>query len=226
MNEYKSQVETIRELVADTFPTVDGRPSNGALLEPAGIVSWGGFSLTLACLYGVAKALQWDDGWDYFINLSSADYPVLTQVRYAGSVGRSEGEGGPRTHVFLAGVCQQVCETNDRASSRRESFVPIRAIFDDKLITFCYVANCRSIFLFTHSIRFSPRLPLQAHFIIGGVCVYRGQISCSCTCRRSPSYVHTSFPFLAASVFCEANIILHIIFEVVLQWQRIAYWLS
>lgn len=50
------------------------------MLEPAGIVSWGGFSITLACLYGIAAALLWDDGWDYFINLSTSDFPVMTQV--------------------------------------------------------------------------------------------------------------------------------------------------
>ncbi|CAN0400869.1 unnamed protein product, partial [Ectocarpus fasciculatus] len=73
------QTDKIREVVSANFPAVDGRPSNGRLLEPAGIVSWGGFSITLACLYGIAAALLWDDGWDYFINLSTSDFPVVTQ---------------------------------------------------------------------------------------------------------------------------------------------------
>lgn len=71
----------IREVVERTFPPNDDRPPNGKLLEPAGIVSWGGFSMTLACLYGIAASLLWDDRWDYFINLSTADFPILTQVR-------------------------------------------------------------------------------------------------------------------------------------------------
>ena len=62
------------------FPARDGRPANGRMLEPAGIISWGGFSITLACLYGIAAALLWDDKWDYFINLSASDFPVMTQV--------------------------------------------------------------------------------------------------------------------------------------------------
>lgn len=74
------QVAKIREVVEKEFPGIDGGPSNARLLEPAGIVSWGGFSLTLVCTFGMAVALQWDNGWDYFINISSADHPVLTQV--------------------------------------------------------------------------------------------------------------------------------------------------
>ncbi|CAN0488199.1 unnamed protein product [Ectocarpus sp. 12 AP-2014] len=76
----REQTEKIREVVRANFPAADGRPSNGKLLEPAGIVSWGGFSITLACLYGIAAALLWDEGWDYFINLSTSDFPVVTQV--------------------------------------------------------------------------------------------------------------------------------------------------
>lgn len=77
---FRTQRARIRELVQQVFPERDDRPSNARLLEPAGIVSWGGFSLTLACMYGMAAAIQWDDDWDYFINLSTADFPVLTQV--------------------------------------------------------------------------------------------------------------------------------------------------
>lgn len=62
------------------FPARAGRPPNGRMLEPAGIISWGGFSITLACLYGIAAALLWDDGWDFFINLSTSDFPIMTQV--------------------------------------------------------------------------------------------------------------------------------------------------
>ncbi|CAN0074199.1 unnamed protein product [Ectocarpus sp. 6 AP-2014] len=75
----REQTEKIREVVRANFPAADGRPPNGRLLEPAGIVSWGGFSITLACLYGIAAALLWDEGWDYFINLSTSDFPVVTQ---------------------------------------------------------------------------------------------------------------------------------------------------
>ena len=75
------QVEQIRRAVAFYFPAREGRPLNGRLLEPAIIVSWGGFSITLTCLYAIAASLQWDKSWDYFINLSTSDFPVMTQVR-------------------------------------------------------------------------------------------------------------------------------------------------
>lgn len=75
------QTDRIREVVENNFPAVDGKPPNGRMMEPAGIVSWGGFSITLACLYGIAAALLWDPGWDYFINISASDFPVMTQVR-------------------------------------------------------------------------------------------------------------------------------------------------
>lgn len=76
----RCKVEEIRKAVEVNFPAREGRPSNGRLLEPATIISWGGFSITLTCLYGIAASLQWDDGWDYFVNLSAADFPVMTQV--------------------------------------------------------------------------------------------------------------------------------------------------
>eukprot|EP00752_Nemacystus_decipiens_P018205 g16334.t1 len=75
----QDQTDNIRKLVEANFPARDGRPPNGRMLEPAGIISWGGFSITLACLYGIAAALLWDDKWDYFINLSASDFPVMTQ---------------------------------------------------------------------------------------------------------------------------------------------------
>ncbi|CAM9725900.1 unnamed protein product [Ascophyllum nodosum] len=73
------KVEQIRRAVAFYFPAREGRPPNGRLLEPAIIVSWGGFSITLTCLYAIAASLQWDKSWDYFINLSTSDFPVMTQ---------------------------------------------------------------------------------------------------------------------------------------------------
>lgn len=84
----------------ESFPIVDGRPTNGRILEPAGIISWGGFSLTLASVYGMSTALRWDDQWDYFINLSTADFPILTQAGGAGP--------GVGTESFLV-VCPVRC---------------------------------------------------------------------------------------------------------------------
>ncbi|CAM9333771.1 unnamed protein product [Phaeothamnion confervicola] len=66
---------------------------NAMLLEPALTVSWGGFSITLAAIFGLASAVQWFPEWDYFINLSASDFPLLTQPEIAEVLGAVKDHG-------------------------------------------------------------------------------------------------------------------------------------
>ena len=50
------------------------------MLEPAVDVSWGGYTVTLTAIFGLSKMVQSSDNWDYFINLSASDFPLLPQV--------------------------------------------------------------------------------------------------------------------------------------------------
>ena len=50
------------------------------MLEPAIDVSWGGYTVTLTAIFGLSKMVQSSDNWDYFINLSASDFPLLPQV--------------------------------------------------------------------------------------------------------------------------------------------------
>jgi hypothetical protein len=53
---------------------------NAAVLESKRAL-WGGYSLVDAELRGMAKLLEMDARWDYFINLSGQDFPLATQGR-------------------------------------------------------------------------------------------------------------------------------------------------
>lgn len=37
--------------------------------------------MTLNVVYGITKALHWTSNWDYFINLSASDLPLISTVR-------------------------------------------------------------------------------------------------------------------------------------------------
>ena len=51
------------------------------MLVPALDVSWGGYTITLTAIFGICSMVQWSDEWDFFINLSASDFPLLPQVR-------------------------------------------------------------------------------------------------------------------------------------------------
>jgi len=53
---------------------------NAAVLESKRAL-WGGYSLVDAELRGMARLLEMDARWDYFINLSGQDFPLATQGR-------------------------------------------------------------------------------------------------------------------------------------------------
>ncbi|CAM9260344.1 unnamed protein product [Choristocarpus tenellus] len=107
--------EKIRALVNAHFGEREGHPLNGRMLEPTMTVTWGGFSLTLACLYGIAAALQWSNDWDYFINLSSSDFPVMTQE----DMSKVLGHFISRQTSFMEGSLMQGFETRLKARLRR-----------------------------------------------------------------------------------------------------------
>lgn len=50
---------------------------NAKMLDPPMSVSWGGFSITLAALYGVSTMVEWGQDWDYFINLRLDSMPIF-----------------------------------------------------------------------------------------------------------------------------------------------------
>lgn len=51
------------------------------MLAPALDVSWGGYTITLTAIFGICTMVQWSDQWDFFINLSASDFPLLPQVK-------------------------------------------------------------------------------------------------------------------------------------------------
>ncbi|CAN0513481.1 unnamed protein product, partial [Scytosiphon promiscuus] len=51
------------------------------MLTTALDVSWGGYTITLTAIFGICTLVQWSDEWDYFVNLSASDFPLLPQVR-------------------------------------------------------------------------------------------------------------------------------------------------
>lgn len=55
------------------------------MLLPALDVSWGGYTITLTAIFGICTMVQWSNEWDFFINLSASDFPLLPQVSDCGS---------------------------------------------------------------------------------------------------------------------------------------------
>jgi hypothetical protein len=54
-------------------------PYQGAEILPARNALWGGYSLVDAELRGMARLLEMDKNWKYFINLSGQDFPLKSQ---------------------------------------------------------------------------------------------------------------------------------------------------
>ncbi|CAN0415152.1 unnamed protein product, partial [Laminaria digitata] len=46
-----------------------------------------GFTLTLNAVYGLTHALHWNTKWDYFVNLSASDLPLLPPDEIASILG-------------------------------------------------------------------------------------------------------------------------------------------
>lgn len=56
------------------------KPYQGAEILPARRALWGGYSLVDAELRGMARLLEMDKSWKYFINLSGQDFPLKSQA--------------------------------------------------------------------------------------------------------------------------------------------------
>lgn len=63
---------------------------NAAVLEGQRAL-WGGYSLVDAELRGMARLLEMNARWDYFINLSGQDFPLATQARIRTFLGDNRG---------------------------------------------------------------------------------------------------------------------------------------
>ncbi|CAM9816912.1 unnamed protein product [Phaeothamnion confervicola] len=74
-------------------------PPNVELLEPRIRVAWGGFSLVLAALHGLGRSLRWQ-GWDFWINLSASDMPLMTQPEMMAALGVHAASNAS----FIAGI--------------------------------------------------------------------------------------------------------------------------
>eukprot|EP00903_Cladosiphon_okamuranus_P019304 g17744.t1 len=62
--------------------------NNVRMLVPALDVSWGGYTITLTAIFGICSMVQWSDEWDFFINLSASDFPLLPQSELTAVLGQ------------------------------------------------------------------------------------------------------------------------------------------
>ena len=68
---------TLGRFVKQSSPFREG--GNVHVVGKANVVSYKGPSMIAATLHGVAILLRYSEHWDWFINLSAADYPLVTQ---------------------------------------------------------------------------------------------------------------------------------------------------
>jgi hypothetical protein len=64
---------------------------NAALLESKKAL-WGGYSLVDAELRGMEKLLEMGADWEFFINLSGQDFPLMSQARIKAFLSRNRGK--------------------------------------------------------------------------------------------------------------------------------------
>ncbi|CAN0365708.1 unnamed protein product, partial [Phaeothamnion confervicola] len=65
----------------------DPPPDNCLFCDPPTMVSWGAFSVVLAALHALGLAVRAAHPWDYWINLSGSDMPLMTQREAARVLG-------------------------------------------------------------------------------------------------------------------------------------------
>lgn len=63
-----------------------------------------GFSMTLNAVYGITQALHWTSKWDYWINLSASDLPLLATASEALRLARLLARSALRAAVVLVFV--------------------------------------------------------------------------------------------------------------------------
>ncbi|CAM9417835.1 unnamed protein product [Phaeothamnion confervicola] len=101
--------------------------SNVELLEPAMPVTWGGLSVLLAALFGLGRCTRWGD-WDYWINLSASDMPLMTQDEISLVLGTQKADNVS----FISGALHMGDwdeETNHRRAKRTEFYYEDRRLF-------------------------------------------------------------------------------------------------
>ncbi|CAM9275911.1 unnamed protein product, partial [Choristocarpus tenellus] len=98
--------------------------TNIKLVEPAAPVTWGGFTMTLTAVYGIAQAILWNQEWDYFINLSGSDLPLLPTGEIAGIL----GEFRDTNTSFITGFKYQPAWEGFKYIDRRTMFSEDKAL--------------------------------------------------------------------------------------------------
>ena len=71
------------------------------LLLPLVLRARAGFTMTLNAVYGLTQALHWTTKWDYFINLSASDLPLLRTVRTKQEKRAGERDVLLRVHTYI-----------------------------------------------------------------------------------------------------------------------------
>lgn len=59
--------------------------------------------MTLNAMYGITQALHWTSKWDYFINLSASDLPLIATV--SSHLAATAGSGRTGRGVCLGALC-------------------------------------------------------------------------------------------------------------------------
>ncbi|CAM9828579.1 unnamed protein product [Ectocarpus sp. 6 AP-2014] len=97
---------------------------NVRFVSPAMPITWGGFTMTLNAVYGLTQALHWNTKWDYFINLSASDLPLLRADEIAGILG--EHKAGNTS--FITGFKYEPSWEGYKFVDRREMFAEDEAV--------------------------------------------------------------------------------------------------
>eukprot|EP00903_Cladosiphon_okamuranus_P005503 g5484.t1 len=97
---------------------------NIRFVEPSKPVTWGGFTMTLNAVYGLTQALHWTTKWDYFINLSASDLPLLRTEEIAGILGEHKASNTS----FIKGFKYEPSWEGYKFVDRREMFAEDEAV--------------------------------------------------------------------------------------------------
>ncbi|CAN0351213.1 unnamed protein product, partial [Ectocarpus sp. 12 AP-2014] len=100
---------------------------NVRLVDPAMPITWGGFTMTLNAVYGLTQALHWNTKWDYFINLSASDLPLLRADEIAGILGEHKADNTS----FITGFKYEPSWEGYKFVDRREMFAEDEAVMRD-----------------------------------------------------------------------------------------------
>ncbi|CAM9160175.1 unnamed protein product [Scytosiphon promiscuus] len=121
----------VKEGVNRRILTVLDERGNGQvnirLVDPATPITWGGFTMTLNAVHGITQALHWNTKWDYFINLSASDLPLLGTDEVAGILGEHKASNTS----FIKGFKYEPSWEGYQFIDRREMFAEDQAVMRD-----------------------------------------------------------------------------------------------